>query len=231
MHAAKSLRIVFTPLHGTGGVIIKPMFERLGFNFRVVTEQDSFDGNFSTVDSPNPENAAALQLGVDLAEKENADLVIATDPDCDRMGVAVRTTNDKMALLTGNQIGSLLAYYRTKTLFDLGILNKENASRAVIIKTFVTTDLQKAIAERYGLRCVETLTGFKYIGAKLGKYEKALPPNVQKSTATYPRKKLADCAWSDLPITFSEAKKVTVTAEVISFGTRMATVARSCLVK
>jgi phosphoglucomutase len=86
-----------------------------------------------------------------------------------------------MELLTGNQIGSLLAYYRVRTLFDLGVLNKENASRAVIIKTFVTTDLQKAIAEHFGLRCVETLTGFKYIGAKLGKYEKALPTDVQKS--------------------------------------------------
>jgi phosphoglucomutase len=79
-----------------------------------------------------------------------------------------------MKLLTGNQIGSLMVYYRIKTLFDLGVLNKENASRGVIIKTFVTTDLQKAIAERYGLRCVETLTGFKYIGAKLAKYEEAL---------------------------------------------------------
>ncbi|HEX7516896.1 MAG TPA: phospho-sugar mutase [Chthoniobacterales bacterium] len=180
VRAAKSLRIVFTSLHGTGGVIIKPMLARLGFNFRVVEEQDRFDGNFPTVDSPNPENAAALRLGVELAEKEDADLVIATDPDCDRMGVAVRTAGGKMQLLTGNQIGSLLAYYRAKTLFDLGVLNKENASRAVIIKTFVTTDLQKAIAEHYGLRCVETLTGFKYIGAKLGKYEKALPPDVQQ---------------------------------------------------
>jgi phosphoglucomutase len=180
VRCAKSLRIVFTPLHGTGGVIIKPMLERLGFNFRVVEEQDRFDGNFPTVDSPNPENAAALRLGVELAEKEGADLVIATDPDCDRMGVAVRTADGKMELLTGNQIGSLLVYYRTKTLFDLGVLNNENASRAVIIKTFVTTDLQKAIAEHYGLRCVETLTGFKYIGAKLGKYEKALPPDVQQ---------------------------------------------------
>ena len=81
----------------------------------------------------------------------------------------------KMKLLTGNQIGSLLAWYRTKTLFDKGVLNKQNASRGVIIKTFVTTDLQKAIAEHYGLRCVETLTGFKYIGAKLGKYERAIP--------------------------------------------------------
>jgi phosphoglucomutase len=176
---ANSLRIVFTPLHGTGGVIIKPMLERLGFSFRVVQEQDGFDGNFPTVDSPNPENAAALRLGVELAVKEGADLVIATDPDCDRMGVAVRTAGGAMELLTGNQIGSLLGYYRAKTLFDLGVLNKENAARAVIIKTFVTTDLQKAIAEHYGLRCVETLTGFKYIGAKLRKYEKALPPDVQ----------------------------------------------------
>ncbi|MEY2490136.1 MAG: phosphoglucomutase [Verrucomicrobiota bacterium] len=183
---AKSLRIVFTPLHGTGGVIIKPMLERLGFDFRIVEEQDRLDGNFPTVDSPNPENAAALRLGVELAEKEGADLVIATDPDCDRMGVAVQTAAGQMELLSGNQIGSLLAYYRTKTLFDLGVLDKENASRAVIIKTFVTTDLQKAIAEHYGVRCVETLTGFKYIGAKLGKYEKALPTDVQQKYRDLP---------------------------------------------
>jgi phosphoglucomutase len=183
VRSAKSLRIIFTPLHGTGGVIIKPMLERLGFNFRVVEEQDRLDGNFPTVDSPNPENAAALRLGVELAEKESADLVIATDPDCDRMGVAVRTANGQMELITGNQIGSVLAYYRATTLFDLGILNKKNASAAVIIKTFVTTDLQKAIAEHYGLRCVETLTGFKYIGAKLGKYERELVAALGKDAA------------------------------------------------
>jgi phosphoglucomutase len=179
VRSADSLRVVFTPLHGTGGVIIKPMLKRLGFNFSVVKKQDRFDGSFPTVQSPNPENAAALQLGIELAEKEGADLVVATDPDCDRMGVAVRSAEGGMELITGNQIGSLLAYYRTKTLLDLGVLNKKNVSRAVIIKTFVTTDLQKAIAEHFGLRCVETLTGFKYIGAKLGKYEKALPPAVQ----------------------------------------------------
>jgi phosphoglucomutase len=95
------------------------------------------------------------------------------------MGVAVRNRAGDMQLLTGNQIGSLMAYYRVTKLFELGILNQQNASRAVIIKTFVTTDLQKAIAEHYGLRCVETLTGFKYIGAKLGKYERALPPEVR----------------------------------------------------
>lgn len=173
---AKSLRIVFTPIHGTGGVIIKPMLKRLGFNFEVVPEQDRFDGAFPTVKSPNPENAEALKLGIELAGRTKADLVLATDPDCDRVGVAVRTPNDEMRLLTGNQIGSLIAYYRTKALFERGILNKSNASRAVLIKTFVTTDLQKAIAEHFGVRCIETLTGFKYIGAKLGKYEQALPP-------------------------------------------------------
>ena len=177
VRAQSALRIVFTPIHGTGGVIIKPMLKRLGFSFDVVAEQDHFDGRFPTVKSPNPENAEALQLGIELAKKEGADLVIATDPDCDRMGVAVQSANGEMKLLTGNQIGSLIAYYRAKTLFGQGVLNAGNAQRGVIIKTFVTTDLQKAIAEKFGLRCVETLTGFKYIGAKLLKYEKevALP--------------------------------------------------------
>ena len=175
VRSQSDLRIVFTPIHGTGGVIIKPMLKRLGFTFDVVAEQDRFDGRFPTVKSPNPENAEALKLGMELAKKQDADLVIATDPDCDRMGVAVKSASGEMKLLTGNQIGSLLAFYRAKTLFNQGVLNARNASRGVIIKTFVTTDLQKAIAEKFGLRCVETLTGFKYIGAKLLKYEQAVP--------------------------------------------------------
>ena len=180
---AKSLRIVYTPLHGTGSVIIKPMLTRLGFNFQVVPEQDCFDGRFPTVKSPNPEYGEALTMAMKLAESENADLVAATDPDCDRMGVAVRTKDGKMKLLTGNQIGSLLAWYRIKTLFDKGVLNKQNAARGVIIKTFVTTDLQNAIANYYGVRCVETLTGFKYIGAKLANYERAIPEQLRQSYA------------------------------------------------
>jgi phosphoglucomutase len=178
---AKSLKVIYTPLHGTGGVIIKPMLKRLGFNFKVVPEQDHFDGRFPTVKSPNPENAEALIMAINLAEKEDADAVVATDPDCDRMGAAVRATDGKMKLLTGNQIGSLIAWYRTRTLFEKGVLNKQNASRGVIIKTFVTTDLQKAIAAHYGLRCVETLTGFKYIGAKLGNYERAIPGQLRRN--------------------------------------------------
>ena len=171
MERTHDLKIVYTPIHGTGGVIVKPMLRKIGLNFSVVPEQDQFDGRFPTVKSPNPENAEALNLGISLAQKQNADLVVATDPDCDRMGVAVRTSSGEMKLLSGNQIGSLLAWYRAKTFFDLGILNKENAGRGVIIKTFVTSDLQKAIAEKFGLRCVDTLTGFKYNGAKLKKYE------------------------------------------------------------
>jgi len=180
---AKSLRIVYTPLHGTGSVIIKPVLTRLGFNFQVVPEQDCFDGWFPTVKSPNPEFGEALTMAINLAEKDNADLVAGTDPDCDRMGVAVRTKDGKMKLLTGNQIGSLLAWYRIKTLFDKGVLNKQNAERAVILKTFVTTDLQNAIANHYAVRCVETLTGFKYIGAKLANYERGIPEQLRLSYA------------------------------------------------
>src|SRR5437588_12993761 len=122
----KSLRVVYSPLHGTGRVIIEPMLKRLGFNFDVVAEQDRFDGRFSTIKSPNPENAEALTMAIDLAQKEDADLVVATDPDCDRMGAAVRAKDGKMKLLSGNQIGSLLAWYRIKTLFDKGVLNTHN---------------------------------------------------------------------------------------------------------
>ncbi len=173
--AASGLKIVFTSIHGVGGVITKPMLERLGFRFTVVPEQDAFDGRFPTVKSPNPENAEALAMAISLAGKELADVVMATDPDCDRMGVAIRNAKGEMELLTGNQIGSLIAAYRVRKLIDLGIITAANAANCAIIKTFVTTDLQKAIAAKHGLRCVETLTGFKYIGEKLGKYEAALP--------------------------------------------------------
>ncbi len=186
LEQARSLKIVYTPIHGTGGVIIEPLLREFGFDFNVVKEQSQFDGAFPTVRSPNPENAEALKMAIELANKNGADLVIATDPDCDRMGVAVRTPSGEMALLTGNQIGSLLAYYRAQALFDRGILTKGNAARGVLIKTFVTTDLQKAIAEHFGLRCVETLTGFKYIGAKLGKYEAALPPKARADYVKMP---------------------------------------------
>jgi phosphoglucomutase len=175
----KDLKIVFTPIHGTGAVISVPVLRSLGFQVLTVPAQDKLDGAFPTVKSPNPENADALSMAVALAEKENADLVIGTDPDSDRMGIAFRDSQRGMQLLTGNQIGSLLGYYRIKAFKEQGILNDQNKARGVIIKTLVTTDLQKAIAGKEGVRCVETLTGFKYIGEKLGKYEAALPEDVR----------------------------------------------------
>src|SRR5262249_28148297 len=118
--------------------------------------------------------------GIELAKKTKADVVIATDPDADRIGVAVRDANGQMKLINGNQIGSLLSYYRLKKFFQLGILNEQNRCRAVTINTFVTTGMQKVIAESFGVRCVDTLTGFKYFGAKLEKYERALPEEIRR---------------------------------------------------
>ncbi|MEN8772710.1 MAG: phospho-sugar mutase [Akkermansiaceae bacterium] len=171
----RKAKVVYTNLHGTGGVIIVPMLRELGFEVVTVPEQDGGDGRFPTVESPNPENAPALAKGIALAEEVGADAVIATDPDCDRMGVAVRNGEGEMELLTGNQIGSLLGWYRIKTMFELGWLTESNRSRAVLIKTLVTTDLQSSIAEKYGISVVDTLTGFKYIGEKLKKYEDVIP--------------------------------------------------------
>ena len=168
-------RIVFTNLHGTGGHINVPMLRSFGFEVLTVPEQDVQDGRFPTVESPNPENAPALKMAIELAQQENAEIVIGTDPDADRMGVAVRDRNGEIVLLTGNQIGSLMEWYRLKTCFELGWLSHANRSRAVVVKTFVTTELQKAIADGFGVGLVDTLTGFKYIAAKLRKYENAIP--------------------------------------------------------
>ncbi len=175
---AKKLKIVFTALHGAGGVLVPVLLKKLGFNFLTVPEQDVQDGRFPTVKSPNPENAPALKMAVDLANLEGADIVIGTDPDCDRMGVGVRDAKGEMVLLTGNQVGSLMGWYRLKTMFDLGILNEANKKNAVFLKTYVTSPLQDAIAAKFGIGCVNTLTGFKWISAKLSKYEAALPNDV-----------------------------------------------------
>jgi phosphoglucomutase len=170
-----STKVVFTNLHGTGGTINVPMLRSFGFEVLTVPEQDLQDGRFPTVESPNPENAPALRMAIDLAEKTSAEIVIGTDPDADRMGVAVRDAAGAMQLLTGNQIGSLMAWYRLKTCFDLGWLTHANRSRAVLVKTYVTTELQRAIADGFGVGIVDTLTGFKYIAGKLRKYEDAIP--------------------------------------------------------
>ena len=172
---SEAFSVVYTNLHGTGGKIIVPLLKNLGIKVKTVAEQNVEDSRFPTVKSPNPENQEALSQAIKLADSLNIGLVIGTDPDADRMGVAVKNKAGDLVLLSGNQIGSLLAWYRLQTLFDQNILNNDNAKNAVIIKTLVTTPLQNKIANDFGVHLVETLTGFKYIGAKLKKYQAALP--------------------------------------------------------
>lgn len=168
-------KVVVTNLHGTGGHVIVPLLRELGFEVETVAEQDVQDGRFPTVESPNPENAPALKMAIEQAEKSGAGIVIGTDPDSDRMGVAVRDADGVMQLLSGNQIGSLMAWYRLATGFELGTLNDSNRARALLVKTLVTTELQTRIAQGFGVGVVDTLTGFKYIAAKLQKYEETIP--------------------------------------------------------
>ncbi len=166
------LKVVFTPLHGTGIRIVPAMLKSVGVPVSIVPAQEKGDGRFPTVKSPNPENGEALAMGIELAKRERADLVVATDPDADRMGVAVRNVGGEYELITGNQIGSLLAAYRIDRMRARGWIRSGEEKSCCLIKTFVTTDLQKEIAGSVGMKCVETLTGFKYIGEKLGIYEK-----------------------------------------------------------
>ncbi len=168
------LKVVFTNIHGTGGVSAVPLLLHAGCELHQVREQVAFDGNFPTVKSPNPENAEALALAVALAEKDGCDVVLATDPDGDRMGVAVRNRAGRMELLTGNQTGALLIQHRLAKLKELGWIPAAGSPRVTVIKTFVTTPLQDAIALAHGVKVVNTLTGFKWIAAKLHGYEKKL---------------------------------------------------------
>ncbi len=169
-----SPKIVFTPIHGTGGISAPAALAEFGLIVDTVAEQMVQDSRFPTVKSPNPENAEALSMAIGQAKATGADIVMATDPDSDRMGVAVRDVNDEMVLLSGNMIGSLLAAFRIEKMKDLGLLPREGTQHAALIKTFVTTPLQSAIAEKNGLKVIDTLTGFKWIGEKLKAYEEEL---------------------------------------------------------
>ena len=158
------LKIVYTPLHGTGVSLVPEALRLIGFNEVIsVPEQDIPDGNFPTVSSPNPEEPAALAMAMEIARKHGADIVLGTDPDADRVGVAVRDSSGNLTLLNGNQIASILTYYILERRRELGLLaGKERDS--YMVKTIVTTDLMTVIASEYGIDMYNVLTGFKYIG-------------------------------------------------------------------
>ncbi len=171
---ATPLKVVFTNLHGVGAISSLPLLRQAGLTVTPVPEQLAGDARFPTVKSPNPENAEALAMAVALAEKSGAEVVMATDPDCDRMGVAVRNRAGKMELLTGNQVGALLADYRITKYKELGWIPRTGSEAVAIIKTFVTTPLQDAIGRGHGVKVINTLTGFKWIAGKLRGYEEQL---------------------------------------------------------
>ena len=162
------LNIVYTPIHGTGITLVPRTLEALGFtNVHIVEEQAVPDGNFPTVKSPNPEERAAMQLALDLANKLDADLIMATDPDADRVGAGARNHHGEFELLNGNQMASLIIYYLLNAWRDAGKLT----GKEFVAKTIVTTDLIDRICERYGVNCYNTLTGFKYIAEVIRELE------------------------------------------------------------
>ena len=162
------LKIVYAPLHGSGNVPVKQILKIDGFeNVKIVSEQDDFNGSFPTVVSPNPEDRRALELGIALAKTTDSDIVIGTDPDCDRVGVAVKVADGEYKLLTGNQIGALLMNF-VLTHTDLTQYKKP-----AIVKTVVTSELGADIARKHGLSVFSTLTGFKFVGEKITQFNQA----------------------------------------------------------
>lgn len=164
----KDLKIVFTPLHGTAIKLVPQILKRFGFEqVTVVEEQAEPDGNFPTVKKPNPEENSAMEMALNKARQINADLVLATDPDADRVGIAVKNDQNEFELLNGNQTGSLLIYYMLNAWQEAGKIT----GNEFIVKTIVTSDLIKRIAEKFGVECYDTLTGFKYIAEKIKELE------------------------------------------------------------
>lgn len=165
--ASDSFKLIYTPFHGTGSRPVQDVLKKIGFkNVIVVKEQDTEDGNFPTVKSPNPEEREGFTLAIEMAKKNDVDLIIGTDPDCDRVGIVVRDANGEYRVLTGNQTGALLCEYILSQRKAKGTL----AENAVIIKTIVTTELAAAIAKAYDVEIMNVLTGFKYIGEKMTEF-------------------------------------------------------------
>lgn len=164
---AQTLKIVYTPIHGAGAIPVATILSKMNIPFTIVEEQAKPDTEFSTVSVPNPENQDALTLGLALARKINATVVIGTDPDCDRMGVALLDKTNEFVILNGNQIGALLMDYILLRHTENGTLPKN----AAVVKTIVTTSFAKSIAESYGAAIFDVLTGFKFIGEKIKEWE------------------------------------------------------------
>lgn len=165
----KNVKIVYTPVHGSGYVPVTRILSRMGITVNVVKEQAWPDTEFSTVRVPNPEEADTLRLGVELADKIGSDVVIGTDPDADRMGIAIRNDEGKFVLLNGNQIGVLLANYIFLRKKETGTM----PSNGALVKTIVTTELARALATSYGVTTFDVLTGFKFIGEKIKEWEQS----------------------------------------------------------
>ncbi|MCP4520135.1 MAG: phospho-sugar mutase [Cytophagales bacterium] len=164
IEAQSDLKIVFSPIHGTGVKLVPQVLEKFGFkNVHLVEEQSTPDGNFPTVVYPNPEEAEAMSIAVKKATELDADLVMATDPDSDRVGIAVKNNKGEFQLLNGNQTGSLLIYY----LLDAWKNKNKLTGKEYIVKTIVTSELIDTIAESYKVECLNTLTGFKFIAGKI----------------------------------------------------------------
>ncbi|MUG72450.1 MULTISPECIES: phospho-sugar mutase [Paenibacillus] len=162
-------RIVFTPLHGAGNLSVRAALATIGFSqVHVVSEQELPDANFSTVKSPNPEEREAFTLAIREAKKINADIIIGTDPDCDRMGAVVKDAQGEYFVLSGNQSGAIMVDYLLRSLQERG----ELPANGVVVKTIVTSEMGAVVAQNYGTQVVNTLTGFKYIGEKMTQYER-----------------------------------------------------------
>lgn len=167
----KKLKIIYTPIHGTGNKPVRRVLNECGFeNVMVVKEQELPDSNFSTVKYPNPEEKSVFNIAIEMAKSNNTDLVIGTDPDCDRVGVVVKDSSGEYIVLNGNQVGSLLVRYIIESLVEENKLPKNNPT---IIKTIVTSELGAKIAKAYNVDCLNTLTGFKFIGEKIKEFEES----------------------------------------------------------
>lgn len=162
------LKIVYTPIHGSGNKPVRRVLEKAGFeNVTVVPEQELPDSEFTTVGYPNPENPAVFELAIKLAEKIDADIILGTDPDCDRVGAVVKTKDGSYTVLTGNMTGTLICNYICSQKAKLGTLPKNGA----LVSTIVSSEMTKAIAKKYNLAYFDVLTGFKYIGEKIKEFE------------------------------------------------------------